>query len=380
MSVLWTVVLTVLVFGFLIFIHEFGHYLTARAFGVRINEFSIGMGPQIFSRVSKKTGIRYAFRALPIGGFVSMDGETGDVEGLNDSEADAVSRLTEEAAAFRESRQPFYRKPVWQRILVTIAGGVTNIVIGAIIMLLFISTSEVLGGTVVAEFLDGSKSEEAGLQVMDEVVKVNGAKVDTYTGLMYEIFRAEDGKCELTVLRGKYTMDEDGKVEKHGDYEEVKIPVTFATETESGISYGNMDFKIFRVKKTFGTVLKQTASYTGLAGKMVWQSLWGLVTGRYGLNAVSGPIGTGEVIGEAARTSMSSFLYLVALISINLGVANLLPLPALDGGRLVFQLWELVTGRPVPAKVEGAIHSAGLILLLLLMVVIAFKDVRGLFH
>lgn len=386
-------------FGFLIFIHEFGHYITARLCKVEINEFSIGMGPKIFGFRSKKTGILYALRILPIGGYVSMEGENGNVEGISsekapeikadenveisddgENENDETVVFTEQAIQYRQTCAPFNKKNVWQRILITVAGGVTNIVIGAIIMIAYIATSPAIGGTVVAEFADSAVSNTQGLMELDEIVSVDGTKVDASTYLLYEISQTQGKPCEIVVNRGKYVYNEDKtKIITKDDFETLTLEVSFGQETEQGVVMGVADFTVFRVQKTFSTVMRQSWSHTVLAGKMVWESIIGLITGRYGLQAMSGPIGTGEVIGQAASYGISQFLYLVALISVNLGIANLLPIPALDGGRLTFQVVEIVRRKPVPENIEGKIHTVGLLVLMALMIVIAMKDTIGLF-
>lgn len=386
-------------FGFLIFIHEFGHYITARLCKVQINEFSLGMGPKIFGFRSKKTGILYAVRALPIGGYVSMEGENGNVEGISaektpktdagdgeNADNGEVSdekpiEYTEQAIQYREKCEPFNKKNVWQRILITVAGGVTNIVIGALIMIAYIATSPAIGGCVVAEFADTSVSNTQGLMELDEIVSVDGTKVDTSTYLLYEISQTQGKPCKIVVNRGKYVFNEDKtKINKNDDYETLTLEISFAQETEQGVVMGVADFTVFRVQKTFETVMRQAWSHTVLAGKMVWESIIGLITGRYGLSAMSGPIGTGEVIGQAASYGISQLLYLIALISVNLGIANLLPIPALDGGRLAFQVVEVVRRKPVPEHIEGKIHTVGLLVLMALMLIIAMKDTIGLFN
>ena len=377
-------------FGFLIFIHEFGHYITARLCKVEINEFSIGMGPKIFGFRSKKTGILYALRILPIGGYVSMEGENGNVEGISAEKTTPIaqnentdvftSKITDRAIQYRQTCAPFNKKNVWQRMLITVAGGVTNIVIGAIIMIAYIATSPAIGGTVVAEFADSAVSNTQGLMELDEIVSVDGTKVDASTYLLYEISQTQGKPCEIVVNRGKYVYNEDKtKIITKDDFETLTLEVSFGQETEQGVVMGVADFTVFRVQKTFSTIMRQSWSHTVLAGKMVWESIIGLITGRYGLQAMSGPIGTGEVIGQAASYGISQFLYLVALISVNLGIANLLPIPALDGGRLAFQVVEIVRRKPVPENVEGKIHTVGLLLLMALMIVIAMKDTIGLF-
>lgn len=339
-----TILIALLVFGALILVHEGGHYAMARLFRVKINEFAIGMGPKLLSRTSKKTGIAYSLRVFPIGGFVSMAGE--------DEESDDVNALN--------------RKPVWQRMVITVAGATLNIVLGILLMTAMVLSAKSLTTTTVFRFSEEvSVSNKDGLQVGDTVTAVNGTRVYVYYDLAYHIMRDGTEPVELTVRR-------DGKTVVLHD-------VTFPTTTESGMNYGIVDFVPTAEGKNLGTVLKHTWRQTLTSVRMIWESLLDLVTGRAGLDQVSGPVGVTEAIGEAAKTGAYNFFYMTALISLNLGLFNLLPIPALDGGRLVFQLIEFIRRKPINPEWEGYIHFAGLAILMLLMIVITFKDIIGLF-
>ncbi len=341
-----SILLALLLFGFLIFIHEFGHYIMARIFNVRILEFSIGMGPKLFSRTSKKTKIAYSLRALPIGGFVAMDGE--------DTES--------------EDENAFYKKPVWQRILVTAAGAFMNFLVGVLVMGILVSTQKVLPSNVIGEFAYDENgvcyAESAGFELGDEITSVGGTRVHIANETIYEIMRRGIDPLDVTVRRNG---------------EEVTLEdVTFQTLTDSGIRYGMIDFKVLPETRTVGVVIKH-AFYRSVSNiKMIWESLYDLLRGRYGLEAVSGPIGVTKALGEAAREGTADFVNLGVIISLNLGVTNLLPLPALDGGRLLFQFIELIRRKPVKREIEGYVHFAGLVLLLLLMAVVAVKDIVSL--
>lgn len=337
------IVFAVLIFGFLILIHELGHYLFARRFDVEIEEFSIGMGPKIFSRVSKKTGILYSLRLLPIGGYVAMNGE--------DTESD--------------SERAFGNKKVWQRAIITAAGGVVNVIVGVILMCSFVISSPVLVGTTVGQFNEGAISEFYGLEIGDEIIKVNGTRVFTSQELFYEIMHDGTEPVDLTVRRGSETITVED--------------VVFSSEESEGVSLGTPDFKVYTVKKSFSNVIKHSFGYSTLAIRQVWESLWDLVSGRYTLNAVSGPVGTTEVIGQAAKQGLIYVVYLAALISVNLGILNLLPIPALDGGRIVFLIIEAIRGKKLPNNIEARIHQVGIMLLMLLMVIVTCKDVINLF-
>ena len=350
MGIFGTILITILVFGFLIFIHEFGHYITARIFHVTINEFSIGMGPRIFSRTSKKTGIKYSIAALPIGGFVAMAGEDG---------TDTDPLVTEDPNGFD-------KKPAWQRFIITFAGAFVNIVAGIIAMIILTSMIKI-GNTTVVEFVDPEEfgyevsSEDSGLMEGDIITRVDGKRVRILDQLSYEIMRRGNKPIDITVIR---------------DGEEIVIDdVVFPTISDQGQSFGSMDFKVRAVEKNFGSVMRYSWSKSTLIIRMCWESLYDLITGRYTFAAVSGPVGMSSAIGEAANAGPQSLLYLVALISINLGVMNLLPIPALDGGRLITILFEMITRKRVPPKIEGIINAVGLSLLLLLSFFVMIKDI-----
>ena len=337
--------LTLLLLGVLVFLHEGGHFLVARLNNITVNEFAIGMGPKIFSRVSKKSGIRYSLRVFPIGGYVSMAGE--------DEASDDVNA--------------FCNKNVWRRISTVLAGPVTNVLVGFIGMLVLVMLT-VPASNIVAAFTDDATSDECGLQINDKIVAVNGVKTHTGNEVAYEITYQGDAPIDITVVRNGETL--------------VLEDVVFPMVEEQGVILGSLDFQFFGVgegDKSFGLILSHTFWRTYSTAKMVWDSLADLVTGRFGLDAVSGPIGMTELVGSALATGWESLLYLWVIISVNLGVMNLLPLPALDGGRLIFLLWEAITRKPVNKKIEAYINAAGLLILMALMLIITFKDIIKLF-
>lgn len=344
---IWYIVLALLIFGFLIFIHEFGHFTTARIFKVTVQEFAIGMGPTLVSKKSKKSGIKYSLRALPIGGFVSMEGEDEDSTDAN----------------------AFTNKPVWQRIIITCAGAFMNIVVGIIAMSILVASQETLPSNVIGAFVEDENGHNyaysSGLRIGDEIISVDGTKVHIANETIYEIMRKGIEPIDIVVVRDGETVTVEDCV--------------FPTIVESGTRYGNMDFKVYPEEKTPLNVLKHAYFRSASTIKMIWESLYDLVSGRYGTESISGPIGVTKALGEAAEQGAGDFIYLSVVISMNLGVMNLLPLPALDGGRLLFQLIELIRRKPIKREIEGYIHFAGLVMLMLLMVVIGIKDIVGLF-
>ena len=414
------ILLALVLFGILITLHELGHFLVARLFKVTIHEFSVGFGPKLLSRVSKKTGTRYSLRAIPIGGYVSMLGEDeapesrkyrdrteepdagGETPALTDfsagepDEPDAASDVddtgsrpavtvgeessdTDQGEPTGASMDPgnYQNKKVWQRALISIAGPLTNLLLGFLCMLVVVILTPRYASTVVADFTDealsnqetvledGSRSD--ALQVGDRIVKIGNTSVHTGNEVAYEIMYNAYRPIDVTVVR-------DGtRVRLYN----VVFP-TFEDEA-SGATFGDYDFYILEESKTFGSTVKHAFFQSVSTVKMVLDSLSGLFTGRFGLRSVSGPVGITKTIADAASTSFYNVLYLFTVITINLGVMNLLPIPALDGSKLLFLAIEGIRGKPVNKKVEGYIHLAGMALLLLLMLLITFKDIRSLF-
>ncbi len=335
-----SIVYAIIVFGILIFIHELGHFLCAKAFKVKVNEFSLGMGPKLLSRTKGETA--YSLRLLPIGGFVSMEGEdepSGDPTAFNN-------------------------KPLWQRIIVVSAGAVMNLLLGFLIMLLLVSSSKAIASTTVAEFREGSMSDQTGLQAGDQIVKMDQDNVHIYMDVVFALTLSDGEPMDIVVKR---------------DGEKVLLKdVQFPTSEVEGITTSNLDFYFTAADKNVGSVMYNAFFESTAMVKMVWKSFVGIVTGHYGLQQLSGPVGTTTAIGQAASAGLSSFLFLMGFISINLGVVNLFPLPALDGGRLFFMLIELIRRKPINPKYEGYVHAAGFVLLMGLMVIITFSDIKRL--
>lgn len=340
----------ILGFGLLIFIHEFGHFITAKLHKIKVNEFALGMGPKIFSFVKGET--RYSLRLFPIGGFCSMEGE--------DEESD--------------DDRAFNKKSAWRRITVVAAGAFFNFVLGFILVLIIVCCQDLVGTTVVAQFEENSVSDKSGLQLMDEIVGINGHRVFVWSDLTYDFVRDADGIVSLDVIR-------DGK--------QINLPaVKFEMgKTEDGQTYIVRDFKVYGQRKNIGNVLKATVLESISIGRVVWRSLFDLVTGNVPVSELSGPIGVTSAVGESilqgtengfTLAQFLNILDILAMISINLGIFNLLPLPALDGGRLIFLILEGIRRKPINPKYEGYVHLTGLALLLLLMVFVTFNDITRL--
>ena len=342
----WKIIVAILFFGVIVMIHEFGHFITAKLFKVKVNEFAIGMGPAIFKK--KKGETLYALRLLPIGGFVSMEGED------------------EESA----DERAFNRKPVWQRFIIVAAGATMNIILGLIIVAVMLSTSgELIGTNTIHSFYDNAVSQQNGLRVGDRFLKIDGHRLYSDMDLMFLLSRSEDGKYDIVVERDGQKVELDG--------------LQFETHKVEGVTVITYDFVIVGQEPTAWSIFKTTFKESASIVRLVRLSLFDLVTGRYGLSDLSGPVGTINVIVDATEEATSggdwnTLLMIMALITINIGVFNLLPLPALDGGRLLFMVIEMIRRKPMKPKYEGFVHAAGLVLLLILMVVVTFSDIMKL--
>ena len=333
----WPYLVAILAFLILIIIHEFGHFIAAKAMGVRVNEFAVGFGPKLFSIQGKET--KYAFNLIPLGGYCAMEGE------------DETS----------EDDRAFCNKKAWRRFIIVVMGAVFNLIFGIIIIAITLIPEPRFATTIVAEFSENAISAETGLQVNDEILEVNGRDIYTLYDLSYAFSNVEGNSLDITVKRdGERKLLED---------------VQFKSQEIEGINYLTWDFKVYGKEKTVGSYLSETFNTALSYGAVVWRSLIDLITGKYGISAMSGVVGTTAAMGEVVKQSFTAFLPIVSLITINLGIFNLLPIPALDGGRVFFILIEIIIGRPITQKWESKIHAIGMVLLLLLMAIITVKDI-----
>lgn len=332
-----SIVIAILLFGFMIFFHELGHFATAKWAGVRVNEFSIGMGPKIISKTVGETA--YSLRLLPIGGFVAMEGE--------DEES--------------EDEHRFMACPVWKRIIITSAGAIMNLILGFAVVFVLTCGQNLLGTTTVASFHENSYSK-AYLEVGDTILAVNGEKAISDYDISYSLMRDSDGIVSMDVLRGREKIHID--------------EVVFGTKEINGIKSIILDFSIFGEEPTFFGRIGYSLRWTWSLVKLVWRSLGDIISGEFGISQLSGPIGvTGTISDAVQKTNYRGLLLILAVITVNLGVFNLLPLPALDGGRIFFMIIELFRGKPINQKVEGIIHSVGMTLLMILMLIVAYNDI-----
>lgn len=336
-NAVWPYLLAVLVMFSVIIIHEFGHFLLAKMNGIRVNEFAVGFGPRLLHKKIGET--EYAWRLIPFGGFCAMEGE--------DQESDDPRAFGNQAA--------------WRRLLVVLAGACFNLLLGFLLAVCIVLPQERFATTQVAQFEEDAVSATTGLMEGDAILSANGRKVFTVYDLSYLMSTDEDGHMDFVVDRGgeEVTLDD----------------VQFALTEVDGRRVIALDFRVYGENRSFGSVIKNSFLTTLSYGRVVYMSFLDLLSGRFGLNDMSGPVGITAAIGDAARESLKSVLSIACLITINLGIFNLFPLPALDGGRALFLLLEMIRRKPVPAKYEGWIHAAGFVFLLGLLVLISFKDI-----
>ncbi len=432
------IIIGVLIFEFIIFFHEFGHFITAKKCGVQVNEFALGMGPKLFSFTKGET--LYSLRLLPIGGYCAMEGENEE----------------------SDNERAFINKPVWQRMIIVIAGAFNNIVLGLLMMAILLVQEPMFSSTTISGFAQSAFTSKSGLEVGDELVSIGGYKILSSKDISFAIamldIQTVDGKDfyiykedlgfklvrEYTSIQAKdYTEDELKEISKifndgieklntaatqeeadsvaNSAFYEIKERLKtdyeapeqeymperrrFRTNVEvmrngvltelSNVDFytylgddGNpaiaIDFSVEPMEKTFLSTISESFKGTVSVVRMIWKSLFGLLTGTYGMNDMAGPVGAASVVTQAAQAGLESggfaeavnnIVYMLMIITVNLGIVNLLPLPALDGGRFFFMLVECIIRKPIPQKYEGWVHAAGFVVLLGFIAVITLNDI-----
>mgnify|MGYP000180645575 FL=1 len=378
MSFIITLLAAVFVFSAVIAIHEFGHFAVAKLCGVQVNEFSIGMGPVLLKKMHH--GTQYSLRALPVGGFVALEGEESpesqQAEGEErpdleerplsqrsgaDSSPDGEALNGEELS--QPTGKPLNEAPVWQRALIMAAGACMNFLLGFVVMAIVLTAqNEPITSRVIYAVEDGALCGQTGLEAGDKVLAVNGRRCFVANDMLYELMRTEDYSASFTVLR-------DGK--------KVELPrVQFDTwQDEDGETHMSLGFTVYGIRKTPVNVIKEAWNSVLYYGRIIFTSLMDLLRGRESINDLSGPVGIVTAIGQAASYGWQDLLELLALITVNVGIFNLLPFPALDGGKVVFLLIEGVTGHAVPEKIQIGLTLAAFALLFALMIFATYNDI-----
>lgn len=346
MTILFNILLFVLVLGVIVFIHEFGHFIFAKLNGVYVYEFAIGMGPKLLSKQGKET--EYTLRLIPIGGFCQLAGE--EVEENERNKVPKGRRLQD--------------KKAWQRFLIMFFGAGNNF-ISAIIIIFFISL--VWGGTSMTPKISSMENnypaKTAGLEKNDIILKINNHKISSMDDVsLYLTIADHEKQTKIQVKK------------PNGQIRNYKIKPKKVTKGKTTSYVYGIGLK---QEKTYGFVnaVKYTYKKTSSIFKQMFITVGYLFTGGIKINQLSGPVGIYSIVGEQSKAGLSSILYLIAFLSINVGFINLLPLPAFDGGHILFIIIEKIKGSPVNPDTENKIHTIGLMLLMLLMIYITFNDI-----
>ena len=359
MATIGSVLLAILILLVMITVHEFGHYLAGKALKFKINEFAIGFGPKIFKRVSKKTGEIFSVRLLPLGGFCAFDGEDNDGENENS----------------------FNKKAPWKRIIVLIAGPLFNYLLALLLILVsmfaFGQPAFKIGGIAPPS---GTPSESAvyaeySLEEGDVLLKANGRGIYLVTDLMTAFKGKKQGdKVFMFVSRGGEEKDveimlrSDCDFESSNDTRKLWTALGVGTVERDGAAY--WDLSTVNYRYGFFTTIGRSFAYSFRIAGTIFKVLGELLTGHIGLSAMGGPVTTIKLTSQLATQSFASFLEIAAYIGVNLAVFNLLPIPALDGSKVIFCLIEWIFKKPVPRKVEAVIHAVGFVLILAFAVLV----------
>ena len=330
-----TAILAIILFCVMIFPHELGHYIAAKRLGVKVNEFAFGMGPVIWKKQKGET--LHSIRLFPIGGFCSMEGEDED---------------SDEPRAFNN------KKP-WQKIIILAAGSFMNVLCAILIMSIVVG---VLGftTTTIDTVSEGSPAETAGIMAGDEITAIDGQPIEVWTDVSAAIASAEGGQIIMTVQRDGRTLE---------------AAVT-PEQTQDGAYLIGITSRVSH--NPFRAVAEGAKSTWNITVSM-FQTLSQLFTGQLGADSLSGPVGMVQMVSQTTQYGWWYYGFLTALICINLAIINMLPLPALDGGRIIFVIISMITGRPVSQKVEGTVHFVGIMLLFGLMAYVTFNDITRIF-
>lgn len=331
-----TVLAVILVFGLVIFIHELGHFMTAKAFKVKVNEFALGMGPAVLKRTKGET--QYSLRAFPVGGYVKMEGEDEESENENS----------------------FDKKKPYQRLIIIVAGAFMNFILGFLLLILFvgINSNYSIASTVVTNVIEEYYADDAGICAGDKIIKIDNSYVRT----KIEMSLALEGKENVEVT-----------VKRNGE------KLKFNVKTSEVEGYRTLGVQIKLLDKNIINVAKHSFDMSIAVIKMTYHSFFDMLIGSVEINQMSGPVGIVTEIGEATQRGFLDVLWLLIIITLNLGVVNLFPFPALDGWRAVFILFEMLTKKKIDGRIEGMINMIGLAVLMIFILYITKNDIAKLF-
>lgn len=350
-----TAIIAILVLGFLVFVHEFGHFVAAKLSGMRVEEFSIGMGPTIYSVYKGET--KYNLGALPIGGYVRVTGEFA--QELDDGVLDV------------DDERRYQNRPVWQRLIFVSAGSAMNFLTAIILftaIFMYVGIPTPLGDNSISGVVAGSVAEMAGIKSGDKIVAIDGASITTWNELTSQINNNQGQPMNIVIRRG----DEQFEVTLTPSYDEKQEKMLIGVQQNMVLERGNIFAAVkYGVRETYEITL------------LLIDAVGNLVTGQVSVTddeeGLMGPVGIFHTIDVTAKAGFLYVVNLMALLSVNLGLINILPVPALDGSKLVFLAIEGVRGKPVDPSKENFVHFLGFALLMLLMIVVTYKDILRLF-
>ena len=350
MSFIVTLILFILILGSIVFVHEFGHFMMAKLNGVYVYEFAIGMGPKIWSKKGKET--EYTLRAIPIGGFCMMAGE--------DLEDDDLKKIPKEKRL--QAKKP------WQRFLIMFFGAGNNFICAVLLLFLI---GLIWGGSsmepVITSVVKNSAAATSGIEAGDRLLEINGHSIATTDDISLYLAIANPEEASDIKVRKENKKVETYSVQPKKKKVDGETTYQYGIGMQQDVEKGILPALEFTGKKTI-SIFKQMTVTVGY-----------LFTGGISISQLSGPVGIFSVVGEQSSAGIMNILYLVAFLSINVGFINLLPIPAFDGGHILFIIIEKIKGSPVKPETENMIHTVGLFLLMLLMVVITFNDILRLF-
>ena len=376
------VVLAIVILLSMIVIHELGHYIAGKIFKFKINEFSIGFGPTIFSRTNKKTGEKFSLRMIPLGGYCAFEDENGlDAEDRNSSEyvdPDEVFEKTKPVPVMppcvdplnKTAEQPaksFVEEAPWKRIIVLLSGALFNFVSAIVFSFIFILVVGYADPVVQTLYVnDAGTAYCSELRTGDEIIAVDGVKIGIMKGYDELLVDKTEGRTYvLTVIRDGEKVDVTVKMQR--------VIATIEDKQQDYIGLG-MQISYKNVRSGAGYALRYAVPYTGKLSLMVLQTFGGLLTGRIPLNQITGPVGTIKTVAQFGMVDWRYILLLLPLIASNLAIFNVLPIPALDGSKIVFTVIEWIRKKPINRKVENIIHAAGMLLLFGFVIII---DILG---
>lgn len=372
-----SIVVAVIAFAVMVFIHEMGHFGAAKLFKIKVNEFSVGMGPAILKKQKGET--LYSLRLLPLGGYCSMEGE---------SETSCDERS-------------FSNASWWKKFIVVFAGAFLNIVLGFVFLIIVQSASSNAVTTYIGSFEPNANMQTAGFCEGDKIVKLNDTKINIFEDVSFFLERIDGADIKVEVKRGsetvKNTVTPVKREVRYSYFENETLVQTYVngnltesytaetvgdrsligkTETQSGYILG---FTAETKKNSFFETVSRSFFLTGYYVKLVYVSLYELICGKVAANQISGPVGVIGMIGQASKINWKFLLNILALLTVNLGVMNLLPIPALDGCKLLVILTEAVTRKKIPPEKEGIINLIGFALLIGIMIFATYNDIVRLF-